>query len=363
MRLKSRILAYTLVCMAACFACNPAGPGDKSLPKVEGPREIISQEELHAMDLVNHDVTMPFIRLGKDDYWIYLTEGGKTDGQHSHIIRARTTVTEVNTDETEDVPIYGIPDANVNEFNGWKAWMLNMYEIDSDEWLAILHLEDQDERFTELFRNGIAYSNDDGRSFQFLGFILSPDLPDSIVKMGNCKAKINIAGAGLRWDDRYFYAYYSDLNTEDLSDLHLGVARADKQEVINNARLGKNTPWYKYYEGEWNEPGMEGHSSSIGWLGAYHTTMMYNTYIKKWIMINITDGAITLRRSEDPLNFDVEDEFLCEVPEGYMADYCSIMPHQADMTQCGREFYIFYRLDHREDGVRIFDVYNMKVIL
>lgn len=328
-----------------------------------GPWEFITQAELGAMGLTNHDATMPLIRLGQNDYWVYLSEGGATDGKHSHIIRVRSTLEGADIHSYEDVPVSGIPDAGVNEYNGWKAWMMNLYEIDPDEWLAILHYEDQDEGSTEDFRMGIAYSNDSAKSFTHLGFILETDLADSIIKSGICKSKINIAGTGLRWDNEYLYVYFSDMNKPDRSDRHIAVARANKEMVIGNARKGLNTSWYKYFEGDWNEPGLGGHSQSLGSLGEYHTNIMYNTHINKWLIFNVKGGAITLRRSSDPLNFNVADEIVYDIPQGGRVAYCTIQAHQADMHTCGKEFYIYYRYWYKESGKTVYDTHRLKVTL
>jgi len=132
------------------------------------------------------------------------------------------------------------------------------------------------------------------------------------------------------------------------------VARAKASEVIDSARKGKNTLWYKYYNGKWQEPAMGGKASGIGNIGN-HTTMMYNTYIKKWITFPLyssyypPDGqtrTIRMRTTLDPLDFHPSgeaDEIIHELPKGDRAAYFSIMPDQADMTTCGKEFYLYYR--------------------
>ena len=316
--------------------------------KVGGPWDYITQKDLNDLGLKNHDATMPFIRLGENDYWIYLSEGGKTDGKHSNIQRIRTTGTAIDKSSIEHVPISGIPDANINNYNGWKAWMMSLYEIDSDEWLAVTHLENQDDdtgRTKEDFRMGIAYSDDDGKSFKHLGFMLETEIAESIIKSGVCKKKMNIAGSGFRRDDTYCYIYFKDANEPDASDRHGAVARAETATLIENARNGKNTIWYKYYNGKWNEPGMGGRSSNIGTVGG-HTNIMYNTYIQKWITFYGPKNTIRMHKTSGPLDFKTGSEadgIIYELPKGFRTAYFSIMPDQADMTTCGKEFYLYYR--------------------
>lgn len=352
-----------LFCINACSS-QVLEPANKL--RIEGPWDYITQAGLSKLGLNNNDAPFPFIRKGNDDYWIYFSEGGATDGKHSHIIRLRTTISSPDMTSLENIPISGIPDANVNNYNGWKAWLMNLHPINSEEWLAVLHFEDQDARSKECYRMGIAYSADNAKTFKLLGFTLEADLPDSIVKKGNVIGGVNIAGAGIRSDETYLYVYFhenSDLNKDNQTKGYVAVARANLNELISNARKGENTLWYKYYNGAWNEPGLGGHSANIGTLGEYHTTLMYNAYVKKWILVNTQNGAISLKMSEDPLNFNVPDQLIYKIPAGYRVAYCSIQPNQEDMTQCGKEFYIYYRIWNTTDKPTKYDTQRLKVIL
>jgi len=339
------------------FSCGQQKSGQRSAEefkmKVDGPWDYITQKDLNDLGMANHDAPMPFIRLGENDYWIYLSEGGREQPMHSNVKRIRTTVSEIDKSTAEDVPIYGIPDAGINKYNGWHAWIMNLYEIDSDEWLAVTHYEDQDNlsgNTKEDFRMGIAYSDDDGKTFIHLGFVLETEIDASIIKSGVCKRKMNIAGGGFRRDDTYCYIYFADCSEADGSDRHGAVARAETATVIENARNGKNTIWHKYYNGKWNEPGMGGRSSDVGKVGG-HANIMYNTYIKQWLTfsrysIGGQNSTIRMRKSSDPLDFNGDSEageIICELPKGCRAAYFSIMPDQADMTTCGKEFYLYYR--------------------
>lgn len=346
---KVQMFLIVVLIVFSDFSCKTLEPDNVTTQeyetKVEGPWDYITQSDLDDMGMANHDAPMPFIRLGKNDYWIYLSEGGKELPMHSSIKRIRTTVSEIDKATAENVPIYGIPDAGINRYNGWKAWIMNLYEIDSDEWLAVTHFEDQDNlagNTKEDYRMGIAYSDDDGKSFKHLGFMLETEIDRSIIKSGVCVSKMNIAGGGFRRDDTYLYIYYVDCSKPDRSDKHGAVARAEADTVIENARNGKNTVWHKYFDGKWEEPGMGGRSSDIGIVGN-HATMMYNTYIKKWITFHVQDGYIQMRKSSDPLDFHAPGEKICKSPKGHRVAYCSILPAQRDMTTCGKEFYLYYR--------------------
>jgi hypothetical protein len=355
-----RIQMLVIGAIVACsgFSCQSLHPENGATKEykinVEGPWDYITQKDLEDMGMANHDAPMSFIRLGKNEYWIYLSEGGREQSMHSNVKRIRTTVSGIDKSTAEDVSIYGIPDAGINKYNGWHAWIMNIYEIDSDEWLAVTHFEDQDNLggdTKEDFRMGMAYSNDDGKTFSHLGFVLETELPRSVIKSGVCKSKPNIAGGGIRSDGIYLHIYYVDQANPDASDRHGAVARAKLDEVIENARKGKNAVWHKYYNGKWQQPGMGGRSSDIGKIGN-HANVMYNTYINNWIYFYRQGQDVMMHKSSDPLGFHgsaEDDEIICRIPDGYRAAYFSIHPDQSNMTTCGKEFYLYYRYYKRGD--------------
>jgi hypothetical protein len=324
---------------------------------VRGPEVFISQQNLHDMGLENHDSTLPVLNRA-DGCWIYLSEGGQSDGQHSNIHRVRMNGSSVDLSSARPVEVSGIPDANVNELNGWKGWVMNFYRISENEVLAFVHYEDQERGFKEDFRMGLAYSDDEGASFRHLGFILSVELPSKMIKSGGVTTgKINIAGGGLRWDDRYFYYYFNDYSRPDRSDRHGAVARASVQEVISSARSGGVSAWHKYYNGEWTEPGLGGRASSIGqvenpsadvwsaWVvPGNHSYVMFNTFLGKWITFAMKSSVITMTATADPLNFSGEPVVVHHLPEKTAAAYFTIVPSgNGEGFTCGQEFELWYR--------------------
>lgn len=320
-------------------------------------RLFLTQDQLTKIGLANHDATMPIVHRDDGSYWIYLSEGGATDGKHSHIVRLKTDLATADLASVEDVAISGIPAAQVNQYNGWKAWMMALYPMGSGEYVALLHFEDQDTGPKECFRLGTAYSRDGGRSFRFLGFIITTHISDETVKRGNYRGKANIAGAGLRWDAEHVYYYFSDMTNEDARDRRLAVARTTRAEFERSARAGQTTPWWKYHDGRWTEPGLGGRSASLGTLGDYHTTIAYNTHLRQWILCSIRGGQVIMLRSADPLNFHVPDEPVCPIPRGTQIHYCTIQALAGDGPRCGQEFYLFYR----HSRLRQYDTGRMKL--
>ena len=358
-----------LTCLLFLASTGWMGAGTQPSVVVQENSVFISNDQLMKLGLNNHDCTMPILPAEGGKYWIYLSEGGATDGRHSNVVRLRTDLKTYDPASLEHIAFSDIPAAHVNQYNGWKLWLSYLHEIGTNEYLGIGHLEDQDFGSKECFRMGVAYSNDGAKSFKFLGFMLSPHLPDAMVKRGggaDGKAeggalKINIACGGLRVDDKYFYLYISDMSRKDRSDRRIAVARALREEVIREARLGRNAKWSKYYNGEWSEPGMGGNSSSLGSMVEYHTSVAYNTHLKKWITFSRSGSHVIMRRSADPLNFDVADEKVFPLPAGTTAAYFSIHPLEGPGPEVGREFLLFYRTDHRVNNKRIFDTMRLKI--
>jgi hypothetical protein len=310
----------------------------------------VAQAGLKSIDMDNHDCTSPVIPHPDGGYWIYLSEGGKFDGQHSNIKRVRTDLKNARLDTVQSVTFAGIPAAGINDYNGWKAWLLDLYPMGGDEWWALLHFEDQDQGFKETFRLGSAYSNDGGRTFTFLGFTLSPHLREEQVKQGNATGKINIAGTGLRWDDEFLYVYFSDMSKENRSDRRIAVARASRKDVTRSARSGRAAVWHKYHNGDWQEPGLGGESAELGKLAEYHTTMAYSEYLGQWIMFSHRGSDLVVLRTENPLDFHVPEEKVLDLPAGHASAYFTLEPVPG--SEPGKSYHLYYRLEHE----RIYDV-------
>src|SRR5690606_30420020 len=105
MLLKTRVTSFLLF-MSLPFlatanqAASAAAPG----VKVTEDRTFISHAQLMALGLHNHDSMMPTIPRAEGDYWMYLSEGGATDGKHSNVFRLRTDLATYDPASLEKVP-------------------------------------------------------------------------------------------------------------------------------------------------------------------------------------------------------------------------------------------------------------------
>jgi len=124
-------------------------------------------------------------------------------------------------------------------------------------------------------RIGLAWSNDGGETWKYLGRIISP--------FGDPQP-FNIQGAPYIVKDGYFHVYYIDQvsGTEGI-----GVARASVDSVIAAARAGNvgTNLWSKYYNGGWTEPGLGGRSAfPTSQLGVTHSQAVHSSYTGKYYM-------------------------------------------------------------------------------
>lgn len=129
---------------------------------------------------------------------------------------------------------------------------------------------------------GLAISNDrKGLRFKDLGVIIKPNI--SIDQM---LFSIDIGGGSFAISGDYLYVYYRDY-MDDGSSAELAVARAPLLELGVNAQMGVLTPFEKYYQGDWNEPGYGGRASplEIGNPANAWSAVSYNTYLNQFILL------------------------------------------------------------------------------
>ncbi len=338
---------------------------------------------MHKFDVWSVDAPMPVQRMGKNDAWIYISHPAhphrkKVDGPHAWVSRVRCAMTDggpvLDVSDYEAIESRGIPNAGP-ERNGWIGWMMHRYDINPRESLAVFHYEDQhaDMRMAR-FRLGVAYSADGGKSYDHLGFAIStwcPDPTEEILKK-QLGGHVNISGTGVRVDDDYIYYYFLDssrqsaLEDKDPEAAHLAVARAPKKLLIENARRGKNTEWHKYHENEWKEPGLGGRSACLGKMTEYHTSLMYNSHINKWITFNVDtkNRTVCMRRSSDPLDFNVPDEPVFSFGRKNEVAYTSFHSLEPDFASCGKEFYIYFRNHGTDDatGKAFYHIKKLKIV-
>lgn len=182
--------------------------------------------------------------------------------------------------------------ANPSRADG-KWWLTNFYRHTDGSLLGFIHVEGSGNG--KKFRLGLAYSIDHGMNWGYLGHIIQQHGdPDDL----------NITGTPYVVKDGSFHVYYTD-------DGGPCVARAPLAAVMDAARRGKLTPWSKYFQGRFDEPGWGGRASGIGaenhWL---HGDAAFSTTKKKYILAgyNHSPGrGVWVAFSEDGLSWTKGD--------------------------------------------------------
>jgi hypothetical protein len=142
-------------------------------------------------------------------------------------------------------------------------WPSNVYRINDDEILMWLHLEFRG--YAWNIRAGLAYSNDGGMTFQWVGYIASPEGPcgQSLTVKQECA---NMGLVNYIVKDGFFQIYFQDshkaVSATGPSQL-VATARAPVADVISAARRLKVTTWKKYYNGTWTEPALGGKFTAL----------------------------------------------------------------------------------------------------
>ena len=176
--------------------------------------------------------------------------------------------------------------------NDCGRWLTSILRVD-DAVLGMVHQEhacDYNRGRTDKSM-AIATSSDDGLTWTDLGTIITgtePPQPGRINGEGDCTMVDGLDG--------YLYAYC--------------LRNTDWQTIVARAPVDAPTDWHKFYEGDWNEPGLGGNAAAIGFIGTGAG------YLKErgWVAAVTTDrwfGGVRLSLSEDKVTFaDLRDPLL-----------------------------------------------------
>ena len=152
----------------------------------------------------------------------------------------------------------------------------------------------------------------------------------------------------------YFYVYAKDRPSYEQPLIFLTVARARVQDVVAAANE-RNTvvPWFKYNNGDWQEPGLGGQASPLEADNApmRQLDIAYNDYLGKYVAaVTAASGpdrdTVYLMESPDGLTWS-NRRVIDEGPFG--KNYPTIIGTGDDPKVIGRQFYVYYPVrSHQE---------------
>lgn len=280
---------------------------------------------------------------------------------------------------TNSGQIEGLPEPHTDTRLGFSSdhlwgnasWIANVYlNPENGHILSFVHLEYKPEtRGGVYFRLGLAISKDGGKSFNWCGYIIEPELsyktwfnqwyPENLFA-GFIYPNTGLANYIIKND--YFYLYYAD--TRDRPDTLINgtaVARAKVEDVLAAAENLQTAPWNKYYNGEWNESGMSGKFTplNIEPYGHLHGDAAYNSYLDKYVLvtrkylfanangkvfgsnwIRAKSGAILISFSKDSINWG---DWQIIHQDNHAHDYPSLISMGDDNEVIGKSFWVYYK--------------------
>lgn len=206
-------------------------------------------------------------------------------------------------------------------------------------WLMMYH--------TERWLNGMPYnfwssigmakSTDQGQSWTDLGEIIQ--LGQAFGSTGT----YDTGGGSFAINNGYLYVYFADYSASG-TYIPLAVARAPIAEIEAAANTNGVAMFYKYYSGNWTQPGLGGASSSIagsvsptptGWWGS----VAYNSYLNKYILIYVSNWNLYMTTSTDGLNWSGSTVIVNTSAEEF---YPTILGLDGNARTTAEQFYVYY---------------------
>ncbi|QQS61637.1 MAG: hypothetical protein IPN70_01760 [Candidatus Moraniibacteriota bacterium] len=221
-------------------------------------------------------------------------------------------------------------------------WIENIYQKSENFWLGFVHVEKFKEcnnyqAKTEQYSIGLMTSTDKGESWKFIGEIIK-------AKIDTGDANGNLGGTPVLLAGEYFYTYFWD-NTSNTK--YVAVARANIQDVLNNATQGKVTSWKKYNNGAWVENGLTGAGSPLGDLSDSHTDATVSASNGKYLMTQgSVNGLVKLMQSSDGIHWSSLATVDNRQKNGEWTFYSTIVnesvPSNKDSFKVGNTFFVIW---------------------
>lgn len=244
----------------------------------------------------------------------------------------------------------------VFDYNGYNntwpsgCWISNIYKVSDDLLIGITHREDLypangNSYGKDCYYIGLSSSRDGGNSWKYIGDVISV--------RGNLstdpQSGSNVAGCPILVVGDYLYVYYDETNDSDFR-ASLSVARTKISDLVAAVRQDKIVPFFKYYEGTWEQPGINGFASCVipdfQVNYDFHSDAVYCQKLGKYLITVQTHdlGKLLLYQSVDGINWE-QNPITLDFAEGFMHPYSCFVGFgdegNEDGTRVDKIFYVY----------------------
>jgi hypothetical protein len=225
---------------------------------------------------------------------------------------------------------------------GGPVYVVPQGEVGAGNWLLVYHAEYDDPAY---FMLGLAISYDKGYHWTDIGEIIRFNHPFSY-SGPPAPGAIGDPPLVISPDGKYFYVYFLDWLKSGVNT-NTSIARAPIAEVLQDAFGGSvhfAAPFYKYYQGKWDQPGIGGASTDLipeGYYGGGEN-VAYDADIQRYLMFNSDSQNFSYAESPDGLHW-TDTRFVGML--GYVpniAGYAMPIGTGDDPRILGKEFYVYY---------------------
>ena len=288
---------------------------------------------------------------GKDQRWGSITTSTGTLDQPlgEPLGDPNPPVTEFLLPTSENLPDY------MDYAGGGPVYRVPEGEPGAGNLLIVYHVERPANPFWSWL--GLAKSTDEGLTWKDLGLILSGPQPytaEGALDIGDGNLTVATDPAT---SQKYFYIFFPEhcwVNSADFCKgfTFLSVARAPYEKVLQALSSDTWDPWpatglfFKYYEGQWHEPGMGGKATDVFPAVTGETDgdpqVVWSAYRKRFVAIMDNGQYITYGESVDGLHWPAMQVLLGTNPQTPVYAYANAVGTGDDPSVLGETFYSYY---------------------
>jgi len=177
-----------------------------------------------------------------------------------------------------------------------RYWLLGLWvDPTTGWWYSPVHIEFNYGKggsgyFNWFRRIGLAISKDQGKTWSYVGDIVTSQLPvnsgsvypGNYYYWGDGDMKLFVDK-----NDGFFYLFYMTAWVNKTTGQRIEQIRVARSPIKDKMAPGS---WEKWFEGEWSQPGIAGLDSPV-FFNADSAYVFYDTYLERYVAIgNQTDG-------------------------------------------------------------------------